>query len=86
MVVVYEEGFFDDLIILFLGLECDNNLCVDFIVEKFVKFKLVFGKGDVCIMIVGNLILFMDGVFCVFLVFEEWVKVNGYVVFVYLIF
>lgn len=85
LVVVYECGFFNDLIVLFCGVECDNILCVDILLEKLVMFKLVFDKVFGCgMLIVVNFILFIDGVLVVLLVSEEWVCVYGYELLVYL--
>lgn len=44
-VVVYDVGFFDDLIVLFCGIKCDGFLCLDIMLEKFVLLKLVFDKS-----------------------------------------
>jgi acetyl-CoA acetyltransferase len=45
MAAAYEEGFFDDLITPFLGLERDNNLRADSTVEKLAKLKPVLVKA-----------------------------------------
>ncbi len=42
MAAAYDEGFFDDLITPFLGLERDNNLRADSTVEKLAKLKTSF--------------------------------------------
>lgn len=85
LVVVYECGFFNDLIVLFCGVECDNILCLDILLEKLVMLKLVFDKVFGCGMfIVVNFILLIDGVVVVLLVSEEWVCVYGYEFQVYL--
>lgn len=85
LVKFYEEGWQGDLMMLFYGLECDNNMCGDFIIEKLSILKLVFG-GFEGIMIVVNFMLFIDGVFIVLMVFEDWVKECGLLVQVYLIY
>ena len=86
MAAAYEEGFFDDLITPFLGLERDNNLRPDSNVEKLAKLKPAFGKGDSRTMTAGNSTPLTDGASCVLLASEEWAKENGHEVLAYLSF
>ncbi|ANF81946.1 acetyl-CoA acetyltransferase [Acinetobacter sp. NCu2D-2] len=86
MAAAYEEGFFDDLITPFLGLERDNNLRPDSSVEKLAKLKPAFGKGDARTMTAGNSTPLTDGASCVLLASEEWAKANGHEVLAYLSF
>lgn len=86
MAAAYEEGFFDDLITPFLGLDRDNNLRPDSSVEKLAKLKPVFGKGDARTMTAGNSTPLTDGASCVLLASEEWAKANGHEVLAYLTF
>ncbi|MEE1122265.1 MAG: acetyl-CoA C-acetyltransferase, partial [Acinetobacter pseudolwoffii] len=86
MAGAYEEGFFDDLITPFLGLERDNNLRADSSVEKLAKLKPAFGKGDARTMTAGNSTPLTDGASCVLLASEEWAKANGHEVLAYLTF
>ncbi|AYA02011.1 acetyl-CoA C-acetyltransferase [Acinetobacter sp. WCHAc010034] len=86
MAAAYEEGFFDDLITPFLGLERDNNLRPESSVEKLAKLKPVFGKGDGRTMTAGNSTPLTDGASCVLLASEEWAKANGHEVLAYLSF
>ncbi|RKG30941.1 acetyl-CoA C-acetyltransferase [Acinetobacter tianfuensis] len=86
MAKAYEEGFFDDLITPFLGLERDNNLRPDSTVEKLAKLKPAFGKGDGRTMTAGNSTPLTDGASCVLLASEEWAKANGHEVLAYLTF
>ncbi|USE84590.1 acetyl-CoA C-acetyltransferase [Acinetobacter tibetensis] len=86
MAKAYEEGFFDDLITPFLGLERDNNLRADSTVEKLAKLKPAFGKGDARTMTAGNSTPLTDGSSCVLLASEEWAKANGHEVLAYLTF
>lgn len=83
LVVVYEEGWQNDLMMLFCGLICDQNLCLDIDLEKIGIFKLVFECGLCGIFMVVNLMLLIDGVLVVLLVSEEWVKVCGLLILVY---
>lgn len=86
MAAAYEEGFFDDLITPFLGLERDNNLRADSTVEKLAKLRPAFGKGDARTMTAGNSTPLTDGASCVLLASEEWAKENGHEVLAYLTF
>ena len=86
MAKAYEEGFFDDLITPFLGLERDNNLRPDSSVEKLAKLKPAFGKGDTATMTAGNSTPLTDGASVVLLASEEWAKANGHEVLAYLTF
>ncbi|TCB79509.1 acetyl-CoA C-acetyltransferase [Acinetobacter sp. ANC 4173] len=86
MAKAYEEGFFDDLITPFLGLNRDNNLRADSSVEKLAKLKPVFGKGDARTMTAANSTPLTDGASCVLLASEEWAKANGHEVLAYLTF
>ncbi len=86
MAKAYEEGFFDDLITPFMGIEKDNNLRPDSSVEKLAKLKPVFGKGDAATMTAGNSTPLTDGASVVLLASEEWAKANGHDVLAYLSF
>ena len=86
MAAAYEEGFFNDLVTPFLGLERDNNLRPDSSVEKLAKLKPAFGKGDARTMTAGNSTPLTDGASCVLLASEEWAKANGHEVLAYLTF
>ena len=86
MAQAYEEGFFDDLITPFLGLDRDNNLRADSTAEKLAKLKPVFGTGDARTMTAGNSTPLTDGASCVLLASEEWAKANGHEVLAYLSF
>ena len=86
MAAAYEEGFFDDLITPFQGLERDNNLRPDSSVEKLAKLKPAFGKGDARTMTAGNSTPLTDGASCVLLASEDWAKANGHEVLAYLTF
>ncbi|MFW2104240.1 acetyl-CoA C-acetyltransferase [Acinetobacter guillouiae] len=86
MAKAYEEGFFDDLITPFMGLDKDNNLRPDSSVEKLAKLKPAFGKGDTATMTAGNSTPLTDGASVVLLASEEWAKANGHEVLAYLTF
>ena len=86
MAKAYEEGFFDDLITPFMGLDKDNNLRPDSSVEKLAKLKPAFGKGDNATMTAGNSTPLTDGASVVLLASEEWAKANDHEILAYLSF
>jgi acetyl-CoA C-acetyltransferase len=73
----YEEGWQDDLITPFNGLERDNNLRPDSSLEKLAKLKPVFGKGEAATMTAGNSTPLTDGASSVLLGSEEWAAEHG---------
>lgn len=70
----YDEGWQDDLITPFRGLERDNNLRPDSSMEKLAKLKPVFGKGEAATMTAANSTPLTDGASAVLLASEEWAK------------
>ncbi len=86
MHAAYEQGFFDDLVTPFLGLERDNNLRPDSTVEQLAKLKTTFGQGDARTMTAGNSTPLTDGASCVLLASEEWAQANGHEILAYLSF
>ncbi|MCT1451543.1 MULTISPECIES: acetyl-CoA C-acetyltransferase [unclassified Corynebacterium] len=76
----YDEGFFNDLMTPFLGVNRDTNLRPDSSVEKLAKLKPVFGKkdaeqhGGTATMTAGNSTPLTDGAAAVLLGSEEWAK------------
>lgn len=73
----YEEGWQEDLITPFNGLERDNNLRPESSVEKLAKLKPVFGKGEAATMTAGNSTPLTDGASAVLLGSEEWAAEHG---------
>lgn len=78
----YEEGFYDDLVSPYLGLERDNNLRANTTIEKLSSLKGVFGGSGT--MTAGNSTPLTDGASCILLASEEWAKENGYEIMAYL--
>jgi acetyl-CoA C-acetyltransferase len=80
LAAAYEEGFFDDLVTPYLGVQRDTNLRPDSTVEKLAKLKPVFGKKDAvahgtqATMTAGNSTPLTDGASVVLLASEEWAK------------
>jgi acetyl-CoA C-acetyltransferase len=76
MATAYEEGFYDDLVTPYLGLERDQNLRPDTTVEKLAKLKPVFGGSDGT-MTAANSTPLSDGASAVLLGSEEWAAERG---------
>src|SRR3954471_22072240 len=77
MAEAYEEGFFDDLVTPYLGLERDNNLRPDSSAEKLAKLKPVFGDEETGTMTAGNSTPLTDGASAVLLASDEWANERG---------
>jgi acetyl-CoA C-acetyltransferase len=73
----YDEGWQDDLVTPYRGLERDNNLRPDSSVERLAKLKPVFGKGEAATMTAGNSTPLTDGASAVLLSSEEWAQEHG---------
>ncbi len=83
MVKAYEEGFFDDMITPFLGLERDNNVRADSSMEKLSKLKPAFDKENGTLT-AGNSTPLTDGASCVLLASEEWAAQHNLPVLAYI--
>jgi acetyl-CoA C-acetyltransferase len=83
MVKAYEQGFFQDMITPYLGLERDNNLRKDTSLEKLAKLKPAFDKTNGSLT-AGNSSPLTDGASCLLLASEEWAKEKGLPVLAYL--
>lgn len=69
----YEEGWQQDLVTPFHGLERDNNLRADSTLEKLASLKPVFGGADGT-MTAANSTPLTDGASAVLLASEEWAE------------
>jgi len=85
MAKAYDEGFFDDMITPFNGLEKDNNLRKDSTIEKLAKLKPAFDKVNGTLT-AGNSTPLSDGASCVLLASEEWAKEQGLPILAYITF
>lgn len=81
----YAEGWQDDLITPFNGLDRDNNMRGDSTLEKLATLKPVFG-GENGTMTAANSTPLTDGASSVLLASEEWAKEKGLPVLAYLTF
>jgi acetyl-CoA C-acetyltransferase len=80
----YDEGWQDDLVTPYLGLERDQNLRPDSSPEKLAKLKPVFG-GENGTMTAGNSTPLTDGASAVLLASEDWARERGLPVLAYLV-
>jgi acetyl-CoA C-acetyltransferase len=77
LAAAWDEGFFDDLVTPYLGLERDTNMRPDSTAEKLAKLKPVFGDGDGATMTAGNSTPLSDGASVVLLGSDEWAEQRG---------
>jgi acetyl-CoA C-acetyltransferase len=84
LATAYDDGFLDDLVTPYLGLERDQNLRPDSSVEKLAKLKPVFG-GPEGTMTAGNSTPLSDGASVVLLASEDWAAAHGIPVQAYLV-
>ncbi|AUM14301.1 acetyl-CoA C-acetyltransferase [Ketobacter alkanivorans] len=85
MAKAYEEGFFDDMLTPFMGLERDNNMRGDTSLEKLASLKPCFDKENGT-MTAANSTPLTDGASSVLLASEEWAKERGLPVLAYITF
>jgi len=81
----YDQGFFNDMITPYLGLEKDNNLRRDTSLEKLARLKPSFDK-ETGTLTAGNSTPFTDGASCILLSSEEWARANGLPILAYITF
>jgi acetyl-CoA C-acetyltransferase len=72
----YEDGFYQDLVIPYHGLERDNNLRKDTTLEKMAKLKGAF-SGENGSITAANSSPLTDGASAVLLATEEWAKAHN---------
>ncbi len=80
----WEDGFYDDLVIDFNGLERDNNVRADSSLEKLASLRTVFDRSDKGTLTAGNSTPLTDGAASVLLASEEWAQAHGIPVLAYL--
>ncbi|HEX4619467.1 MAG TPA: acetyl-CoA C-acyltransferase, partial [Steroidobacteraceae bacterium] len=66
----WREGFYDDLVVPFLGLKADNNVRADTSVEKLAKLRPSFAADGT--LTAGNSTPLTDGASAVLLATPEW--------------
>ncbi|MDJ0938322.1 MAG: acetyl-CoA C-acetyltransferase [Woeseiaceae bacterium] len=82
----YDEGWYDDLVIPFEGLEEDNNIRRDSTFEKLQKLKPVFDRSGEGTMTAGNSTPLTDGAAAILLGTEDWARKKNLPVLAYLTF
>ena len=80
----YNDGFYDDLIIPFGGLERDGILRPDTGLDKLAKLKPCFDRSEMGTLTAANSTPLTDGAACVFLCSEEYAAEHGLEVQAYL--
>jgi acetyl-CoA C-acetyltransferase len=73
----WRAGFFNDLVVPYMGLEKDNNVRGDTSPEKLAKLKTAFDRSPAGTLTAGNSSPLTDGAACVLLASEDWAKARG---------
>ncbi len=81
----YNEGFFNDMITPYLGLQKDNVLRPDSTMEKLSTLKPAFDKASGSLT-AGNSSPLTDGASCILLASDEWAQANNLPVLAYITF
>lgn len=68
----YDDGFYSDLVVPFMGAKEDNNIRRDTSLERLGKLKPVFDRGPAATMTAGNSTPLTDGAAAVLLASEDW--------------
>lgn len=80
----YEEGFYEDLVMEYQGVERDNNIRPDSSLEQLAKLRPVFDKSAEGTMTAGNSTPLTDGASAVLLASQEWAQQRDLPVLAYL--
>jgi acetyl-CoA C-acetyltransferase len=83
LAAAYDDGFFDDLVRPYKGLQRDQNLRPESSLEQLAKLKPVFGGSDGT-MTAANSTPLSDGASAVLLASDEWARARGLPVLAYL--
>src|SRR5262249_29287901 len=70
----YDVGFYNDLVIDFMGAKTDNNIRRDTSLEKLAKLKPSFDFSGAGTLTAGNSTPMTDGAAAVLLASEEWAR------------
>lgn len=81
----YEDGFYNDIVYPFGGLEKDALLRPDTSKEKLAKLKPAFDKSPSGTLTAGNSTALTDGASAVLLASEDWALANKYKPLAYLV-
>jgi acetyl-CoA C-acetyltransferase len=85
MARAYDNGFFNDMLSPYMGLEKDNNLRRDTSLEKLARLKPAFDKVNGTLT-AGNSSPLTDGASCILLASEDWAKAHNLPVLAYMTF
>ncbi|WP_287029438.1 acetyl-CoA C-acetyltransferase [Pseudomonas sp. UBA6310] len=77
LAAAYAEGWQDDLLTPYLGLNRDQNLRADISLEKMATLKPVFEKGPRGTLTAANSTPLTDGASLVLLASEDWARARG---------
>jgi acetyl-CoA C-acetyltransferase len=80
----YAEGFYDDLVVEFMGVKRDNNIRTDTTLEQLAKLKPVFDRSPAGTLTAGNSTPLTDGASAVLLASEDWARERGLPISAYL--
>ncbi len=73
----YQDGFFNDLVVPYNGVDKDNIVRGNTTIEKMASLKNAFDKTDKGTLSAANSSPLTDGASCVFLCSEEYAKENN---------
>jgi acetyl-CoA C-acetyltransferase len=80
----YAQGFYNDLVIEYLGLSQDNNIRSDTTLEKLAKLRPAFDFSGAGTLTAGNSTPMTDGASAVLLATEAWARERNLPVLAYL--
>jgi acetyl-CoA C-acetyltransferase len=80
----YAEGFYQDLVLKFMGLSQDNNIRTDTTLEKLSKLQPAFDFSGAGTLTAGNSTPMTDGASAVLLASEAWARERNLPVLAYL--
>lgn len=83
MAAATDDGFFNDMLTPYLGLELDNNMRRDTSLEKLGKLKTAFDK-TAGTLTAGNSSPLTDGASCILIASEDWARKNNLPILAYI--
>ena len=73
----WRDGFFDDLVVPFAGLQRDDNVRPDTSIEKLAGLRASFDRSAAGTLTAGNSTPLTDGASAVLLASENWARTHG---------
>lgn len=83
MAAATDDGFFDDMLSAYMGIEQDNNMRRDTSIEKLAKLKPAFDKNGGTLT-AGNSSPLTDGASCILIASEDWARKNNLPILAYI--